>query len=77
MAKVESLFPADTFANVAKTAGDELQFGLILGYNQLGELKAFGGGVKDCKRRPTAADWLLLIECFKLNLIDGIVNSEN
>ncbi|MFW0778398.1 MAG: hypothetical protein ACN2B6_11855 [Rickettsiales bacterium] len=71
MGKVKAIFPADDFEHVLKQAGQELEFGIIIGWDKEdGEFSAFAGGT-DNGRRPVAKDWLWLVEEFKHKLISG------
>ncbi len=68
--KVENIFPANDFKIVAEEAGKEIKTGLIIGYDESGQLTIFGGGMLD-GRRPKASDWLWMVETFKTKLVKG------
>lgn len=67
---VKSIFPANDFSVVADNAANEIEVGIIIGYNRDGDLSVFGGGLLD-GRQPTCKDWLWMIETFKSKLIAG------
>jgi len=73
---VESIFPANDFSIVAGTASKDIEAGLIIGYDEHGNLSVFGGGLIDGKQ-PVAKDWLWLIESFKAKLINGCYSNTN
>jgi len=68
--KVVEIFPANSFAVVADNAKKEIKCGIIIGYDENGALKVFGGGLID-GNQPLAKDWLWIIESFKAKLING------
>lgn len=71
MEKVKLIFPADDLDHVLKQAGQELEYGIVIGWDKESEeLSAFAGGT-DSGRRPVDKDWLWLIEAFKSKLING------
>lgn len=70
MSKVLDIFPANNFKVVCNEAAKTLHVGLILGYDENGDLCVFGGGMTQ-GRQPVARDWLWLVEAFKHNLIRG------
>lgn len=67
---VVQIFPADDFASVLDEAKAEISCGLVLGYDEDGQLVAYGGGMID-GRRPVSRDWLWIVESFKFNLVSG------
>lgn len=73
--KVKSIFPADDFRVVSDGAAEEIEAGLIVGYDSDGDLVVFGGGTID-GRRPTAKDWLWMVEVFKRKLLAGDYSKE-
>lgn len=70
MSNVTSIFPANNFRVVADSAANEIDVGIIIGYNKDGILSVFGGGLL-YGRQPTCKDWLWMIETFKQKLIAG------
>lgn len=70
MSKVKSIYPADDFKVVADNSADEIEVGVIIGYDNDGRLSVFGGGLIDGKR-PTQKDWLWMIESFKTKMLNG------
>lgn len=70
MNNVRSIFPANSFRVVADNAANEIEVGIIIGYNEYGELSVFGGGLLDGKQ-PTCKDWLWMTETFKQKMIAG------
>jgi hypothetical protein len=70
MGDVKSIFPADSFCVVAENAKEEIEHGIIIGYDHEGYLSVFGGGLNDGKR-TTQKDWLWLIEQFKRKMLQG------
>jgi hypothetical protein len=68
--KVESIFPANDFKVIADNAAEEIEVGLIVGYDADGALCVYGGGLLNGKQ-PTAKDWLWMIEAFKRKLLAG------
>ena len=70
MSNIINIFPANSFAHVAKNAGEELEIGLIIGYNTEGEMLVYGGGLLEGKQ-PVCKDWLWLVESFKTKMING------
>ena len=70
MRKITQIFPADDFAIVAKNSADSVACGIVIGYDKSGNMCVFGGGLAD-GRRPTAKDWLWMIESFRQKLITG------
>ena len=67
---VHDIFPANDFSFVAKGEASRLRTGIIIGYNESGEMEGYSGGMID-GRIPTGKDWLWLIESFKAGLING------
>lgn len=70
MDKVTSIFPANDFKVVSDNAANEIEAGLIIGYDKDGVLCVFGGGLIDGKQ-PVCKDWLWMVESFKNKLING------
>lgn len=70
MQKVTSIFPANDFKIVADNAAEEIECGIVIGYDKDGILSVFGGGILDGKQ-PVCKDWLWMIESFKNKLING------
>ena len=68
--KVESIFPANDFKVVADSAAEQIEVGLILGYDSEGVLCIYGGGLME-GRQPTGKDWLWIIDSFKNGLLSG------
>lgn len=68
--KVQSIYPADDFNNVLQNSMDNYEFAIIIGYDNNGYLDVMGGGMNS-GARPTAKDWLFLVECFKAKLVNG------
>ena len=66
---VEHIFPADDFFVVLDNA-KTIDIGIVIGYSEDGQLLVYGGGLLDGKR-PTAKDWLWMVETFKQKLIAG------
>lgn len=69
MAKIENIYPSDDFKVVCDNASKEIKVGIIIGYDNQGELTVFGGGLIDNKR-PVVKDWLWMIEEFKRKLMN-------
>jgi hypothetical protein len=70
MNKVTSIFPANDFKVVTDSASQNIEAGLVIGYDNQGVLQVYGGGLID-GRQPVARDWLWLVEIFKSKLING------
>ena len=70
MGNVTNIFPANSFSVVAGNAANEIEVGVIIGYDEAGALSVFGGGLLD-GRQPTCKDWLWMIETFKQKMIAG------
>lgn len=70
MDNVRSIFPANSFRVVAENAANEIEVGIIIGYDKDGMLSVFGGGLLD-SRQPTCKDWLWMTETFKQKMIAG------
>lgn len=70
MSNVKDIYPADSVKHVCDNAASEMETALIVGYDKDGDFCVYGGGLIDGKR-PTAKDWLWMIESFKTKLIDG------
>lgn len=70
MSKVSSIFPANNFEVVADSAKEEIEVGIIIGYDEHGRLCVYGGGMMG-NRQPVAKDWLWLVETFKRDLLAG------
>ena len=75
MNKVREIFPADDFKTVLENAKRDIEAGLIIGYDEHGELVVYGGGLID-GRRPVTRDWLWIAEAFKQRLIAGEYHDE-
>lgn len=73
---VTNIFPADDFKTVAKNASENIQMGLIIGYDKEGDILVYGGGLNHQGFRPNQGQWLWLIETFKNNLINGVYQDE-
>jgi len=71
MGEIKHINPTDNFKNVAESAIEELEVGIIIGYSKDDdELHVFAGGLIDGKR-PVHKDWLWMIESFKNKLMNG------
>lgn len=70
MGTVHNIFPANDFKVVLDNASEELECGIVIGYDKDGKLTVYGGGLIDGKE-PMAKDWLWLIETFKTKLVSG------
>ena len=70
MSNFKSIYPADNFKHVLNNAGEDLECGIIIGYDENGVMQVYGGGLIDGKR-PVCKDWLWLVESFKSKLING------
>lgn len=66
---VVAFCPADEFTVVCDAAKERIVGGLIIGYDNNGELEVYGGGLI-CGKRPVAKDWLWLVEQFKTSLMN-------
>ncbi len=67
---VKYIFPADDPNVMLENAKDEIECGLVLGYDHEGHLVAWGGGTSS-GRRPVHKDWLWLLETFKNKMLNG------
>ena len=75
MTNIINMFPANNFSVMCESASKEIVVGLIIGYDEEGYMKVFGGGLVDGKV-PVQMDWLWLVENFKNNLINGVYVEE-
>lgn len=70
MSNGKSNYPTDDFKEVAKNAAEEIVIGMIIGYDDNGNLKVYGGGLLDGKQLENK-DWLWILETVKSMLIRG------
>lgn len=70
MSSVVSIYPSNDMSVVLENAKKEVSCGLVIGYNEDGDLVIFGGGMIN-GRQPTHSDWNYMIDRFKHGLIGG------
>lgn len=70
MKNVESIYPSNDFEHVCDNAAEQMECGIIIGYNKDGELTVYGGGLID-GRQPLCKDWLWMVSAFKQKLLNG------
>lgn len=70
MGEVVSIFPANDFKVVAENSKEVIDCGIVIGYDEYGELMVYGGGMIDGKQ-PTAKDWLFMVALFQQRLLNG------
>lgn len=67
---VHQLIPCNDFNNVLESAKDELESGLVVGYDSNGIMKVYGGGLINGKQ-PVAKDFLWLAATFQQKILNG------
>lgn len=70
MGKVISIYPANDFDHVLETCRTNIECGIIIGYDEDGELVVYAGGMLD-GRQPKSSDWLWMVQTFTKKLLDG------
>tara|TARA_R110002049_G_scaffold127881_6_gene285065 strand:- start:4235 stop:4459 length:225 start_codon:yes stop_codon:yes gene_type:complete len=70
LSNVTSIFPANDFNQVLDNAKDEIECGIIIGYDENGNLTVYGGGLLD-GAQPLTKDWLWMVAAFQNKLLNG------